>query len=195
MKITDYAILFLGIILSFCVIYEFKDQMAFKKIICDEEINKAVDNSVVMALKSGYTKDIDNKCEIDLEITKNILKKTLAELLYGDIKEYNKDRITNRIIACIVVDEDGYYTLTNNKWSDKNIFGSSSHSGKVQEIEEVLEERLDNYIYRILLPENSGEIFAQTISDYSLLVVYETQRMVYDDVIYSGCILSGVAIK
>lgn len=44
MKITDYAILFLGIILSFCVIYEFKDQMAFKKIICDEEINKAVDN-------------------------------------------------------------------------------------------------------------------------------------------------------
>lgn len=75
MKITDYAILFLGIILSFCVIYEFKDQMAFKKIICDEEINKAVDNSVVMALKSGYTKDIDNKCEIDLEITKNVLKK------------------------------------------------------------------------------------------------------------------------
>ena len=75
-----------------------------------------------------------------LEITKNVLKKTLAELLYGDIKEYNKDRITNRIIACIVVDEDGYYTLTNNKWSDKNIFGSSSHSGKVQEIEEVLEE-------------------------------------------------------
>ena len=62
-----------------------------------------------MALKSGYTKDIDNKCEIDLEITKNVLKKTLAELLYGDIKEYNKDRITNRIIACIVVDEDGYY--------------------------------------------------------------------------------------
>lgn len=49
--------------------------MAFKKIICDEEINKAVDNSVVMALKSGYTKDIDNKCEIDLEITKNVLKK------------------------------------------------------------------------------------------------------------------------
>ncbi|MCI5603612.1 MAG: hypothetical protein SOV90_04915 [Lachnospiraceae bacterium] len=191
MKITDYAILFLGIILSFCIIYEFKDQMAFKKIICDEEINKAVDNSVVMALKSGYTKDIDNKCEIDLEITKNVLRKSLSEMLYGDIKEYHKDGI----IACILVDGDGYYTLINNKWSDKNIFGSSSHSGKVQEIEEVLEEKLDNYIYRILLPENSGEIFAQTISDYSLLVVYETQRIVYDDVIYSGCILSGAAIK
>ena len=191
MKITDYAILFLGIILSFCIIYEFKDQMAFKKIICDEEINKAVDNSVVMALKSGYTKDIDNKCEIDLEITKNVLRKSLSEMLYGDIKEYHKDGI----IACILVDGEGYYTLINNKWSDKNIFGSSSHSGKVQEIEEVLEEKLDNYIYRILLPENSGEIFAQTISDYSLLVVYETQRIVYDDVIYSGCILSGAAIK
>lgn len=191
MKITDYAILFLGIILSFCIIYEFKDQMAFKKIICDEEINKVVDNSVVMALKSGYTKDIDNKCEIDLEITKNVLRKSLSEMLYGDIKEYHKDGI----IACILVDGDGYYTLINNKWSDKNIFGSSSHSGKVQEIEEVLEEKLDNYIYRILLPENSGEIFAQTISDYSLLVVYETQRIVYDDVIYSGCILSGAAIK
>ena len=47
----------------------------------------------------------------------------------------------------------------------------------------------------INLTVNSGEIFAQTISDYSLLVVYETQRIVYDEVIYSGCILSGAAIK
>ena len=51
MKITDYAILFMTILLSLCFIYEFKDNIAFRNAIYGEEVNRAVDNAVVKALE------------------------------------------------------------------------------------------------------------------------------------------------
>lgn len=195
MKITDFSILFLVIMLSLCTIYEFKDQMTFNKSISDEEINKIVDNSVVKALDCGYVDDIGDEKIIDLDTVWIVLKNTISNLLYGNISEYYTSKVNDNIVACILIEKNGYYTLIDEKWSDKNIFSSSSHNGKVQEIEDVLEEKMDNYIYRILLPKNSGEIFAQTVSDYSILLVYKTQEFEYDKVRYSGCILSGAAIK
>ena len=80
MKITDYAILFLGIILSFCVIYEFKDQMAFKKIICDEEINNSANYPMSVSYSISWAWSvkktdgtIQNYSEVDLDYYNRVL--------------------------------------------------------------------------------------------------------------------------
>lgn len=195
MKITDYAILFMTILLSLCFIYEFKDNIAFRNAIYGEEVNRAVDNAVVKALEQGYISGSKKTIGFEMQKVSNTFIETASYLLYGNANDYSKVIIESKIISFILVDNDGYYSYSNGKWSEKNIFSSDLHERKVYEIEERIQQDMDNEIYRVLFPKNSGEIFAQTISDYSLLVVYETAAYEYDGNRYANCILSGAAVK
>ena len=164
MKITDYAILFMIILLSLCFIYEFKDNIAFRNAIYGEEVNRAVDNAVVKALEQGYISGSKKTIGFEMQKVSNTFIETASYLLYGNVNDYSNVIIESRIVSFILVDNDGYYSYSNGKWSEKNIFSSDLHERKVYEIEERIQQDMDNEIYRVLFPKNSGEIFAQTIS-------------------------------
>lgn len=195
MKITDYCILFLIILLSFVTIYEFKDKMEFSYSLYGEEVNGIVDNATVEALKSGISSDNSKESFVNLESVFDTFIQTTAYLMTGNNYEELRNRINDKVKIMLVVDKDGYYLHKDGIWKEKVYFSDSIHENHVKEIEICIENEMIEDEYKILFPKNNGEISSQTISDFSLIVVFETRQYVYDGERYSNCILSGAKVK
>lgn len=195
MKITDYVILFLFIILSFISVYNIKDNMAFQSIIHNEEMNRIIDNTTVYAFEKGYTENNNDKELINNQIVVETFISRLCQLLWGVDSEENKDELWDRILCMLIINEDGYYLCDKEGIGDKILFENIIHESKVYEIENVIEKCIREYDYNVYLPKNYGEKNSQTISDNSFLVVYRTQITSYFGEDYAECIMSGAAIK
>lgn len=197
MKITDYANIFMIIFLAFFTISNFKDKMNFNYLMKTEEINKLMDNSVVSALENTVHEENGN-LSFDLQKISNNFFETLVFFLTGN--EYGGESeiryyLEDNIMAFILIENNGYYLYESGSWSGKTLFSEDSHENKVDEIEKIINERISRLPYRVNFPKNSGEIDSQTISDYSLLVLYKTNEYNYSGKTYADIIIAGAKVK
>lgn len=203
MKITDWVILFLAVLEAFLAVFELKDKMIFNSTFYQEELNKIMDNVTEEALKKGYTGDIQvhfeglsvNKPVLDERLIVDTFMSKLSIMLYDIDNEMSRAEIWKNIAGMIIIDHDRYMVCDSSYSGEWLPFDSSIHENKAIKIQEILEINLEKSNYHIALPVNDGEYYSQTISDYSILVVYVMDEYHYAGNQYGGCILSGAAIK
>lgn len=200
MKITDYAILFLAVVGVFLGMGVMKDRVSFQNCVFEEELNRTMDNVAISALMQGYTGDLhpDRSTCIPILDEKKIADVFVSEMafaLYGTDNAKSRQRVWMHISVMVVVKADRYILCTEQQTEEWVTFSSVLHEKKVREIEEIIEKHLNNRNNRISFPAGYSEHYSQTLSDYSLLVVYETEKYsIGGDRIHS-CILSGASIK
>lgn len=197
MKITDYALVFMTILLSFYVVYLFKDGMNFNYLTHGEMLNSTIDNVVVAAMEEGT--DIENgNIKYNPEKISDTFFNMAEFIMTGNINSINSSNcygLERNVLAFLLIENDGYYLYEEGEWEKKVIFETEEHEEKVLIIEDVLNEKINQLPYRVYLPKNGGEINSQTVSDYSLLVLFKTDEYNYLGEKYIDCIISGAKIK
>lgn len=197
MKITDYAILFMSILLSFSVVYILKDEMNYKYLTHGEMLNTTIDNVVVTALEEG-TEIKNGSIKYNQDKISATFFRMAEFIMTGNINNgssKNYYMFEENVIAFLLIENDGYYLYEDGGWKDKVLFESEKHEDKVLTVEKILNQKVSQLPYRVYLPQNMGEINSQTVSDYSLLVLFKTNEYNYLGNSYIDCIISGAKLK
>ncbi len=197
MKITDYGILFMCILLCFLSVAKVKDNMLFKYLQYTEEINNISDQSITYSLENSYEKSECVVENIDREFIIDNYVKNMSILKFGRRDSKYEKSVRENIVLCILCRGDSYELYRDGIWSEKIIYRSELHEQRVMQIEKEIEDFFDEQSYnrKILLPKNDGENGSQTVSENSVLLLFECNEYRLDGNWYSECILSGAAIK
>lgn len=192
MKLIDFTLIFIGLFICIITVTALKNDTLYKNTLDNIMYNNCVDEITYNALKSSF-KSVDDKGEpvINKEILGECLLSEMA-VLYSDssIKNY---LASNYIIGILVVKGE-FFIFENGKWINNLTFSQgedTSHSKKVMEISAYIS---DNYGNELLLALNDGEKYKNTISDYSLLCIYQNRAKTIDRNKYGVYFLSGAAI-
>lgn len=179
MKITDLAIVFsLILIVSISVLY-LEDEKADDYIKDMVMKNNTIDNIIIGSLNAGYEDNVGGKPIINRESAVNYLKNAL------DIMKVEMNMKLSDIKIIIFTDEDGFYidNITNVGENNKIVYPAEiNHQKKVEMIVNEMEKVISNKDYGINttinmdIPFNDGEDWKQTISAYSMLILYAGKK-------------------
>ena len=145
------------------------------KLLHTEQINlivdEAVEDSLLMAVQKDTTES-DEKPRVDLEFLQNKLVEYISLGLSGMSNSNVLDVIRGRVRFIIYMDDEGFYCFRSGEWSEKIKYNSLEHSGIVFQIENYVEELMGDK-YKILIPQNEGDDYRNSIYPYSLIAFYE----------------------
>lgn len=179
MKITDYSIIFATILVCLISIITLKSNVAYEYMYINNRYNVIVDNAIEDALRAAYESvDKAGKPIVNLRTAYEFFMNEISVMLDGNsmFQEYYEDRIK---LMVYTADSGYYYRDNKNSWSEMIYYEEKENTPHSQKVNELIEFVKQKYEIVLNVPYNEGESYINTITDFTLIAIYEDYDGLY----------------
>lgn len=161
------------------LVINLRSNILYEEMFMNSRYNVIMDNGVENALKMAYEKvGINGKPIVNKEVMSEYLLDEIS-IMFDGVKNF-RDYYGEEIKVLIYTEEDGfYYYDIKNGWSEIIAFSDGENTEHSKKVFELLKYVEDNYKVTLTIPLNDGELFLNTVDDYSLIAVYRTYENAY----------------
>lgn len=217
MKLTDFALLFIGFAFTLFVISDLNYKASQTNLWYKTLNNMDIDTVVMDTLEKTIEGVDENLLPI---INKEYLVENFFRLLrlsmgFSSASTYGELKLREHVPVLLFTQPDGFYIYsykTSNRegentylqeWSDKYIFQSKSQIDRINLVRDILEETINDYYklkkegiqYFVSFPYNNEEDWCHTIEGTGLYAFYISENTRIDRVNHHYFTFSGARVQ